>query len=1394
VPSGARAAAVLGAVAVLGLACAEYIAAPGERLPRGMQLDSVQFTVDEGQRLPIVATVLDQFGAPFDALPAGILIAWSTADTAVATVDTAGVLAGVAAGTTQVSAAASGAFGRFTVTAPVTVQPLVSAIAAVAGDSQSGTVGQPLATRLAVRVTNRLGAGVPRIPVSFAVVDSGGALDTAVTTTDSTGLASAGWTLGTRAGTDSVRVTTPRLPAAAVTFTAVARPGAAAALVRSSGDSQTAAVRTPLAAPLVVRAVDRYGNGVPGVVVHWTAASGGGAIAPDSVATDAQGSASAQWTLGATAGAQTATASAAGGVLTATFAATATVSVASVTVAPGSVSLASGATQQFAATPKDSAGNPIAGRTATWTTSDSTVAKVSTAGLATAVKVGTATLTASVGGVSGTATVTVTPGPASTTTSQVSVSAPTVIVGGAVTFTLTSRDAAGNALTAGGLTVGFTTSGGTSAGTTGAVTDKANGTYTAAFTATAAGSPVTVGATIGGQPVTSTLPTLQVLADTVVASVAVTPAVDTVASGATVQLAATPKNAGGTVLTGKPVTWTTADSTIAKVSGTGVVTGALAGTVQITATVQGVAGTASVTVKAGAVSPSQSFVTVSASAVNVGGTVGLKLTTRDAAGNPLTRGGHTVLFTQGGGTSAGTIGAVADSGNGSYGAIFTATTAGTPVSIGATVDGQAVTATPAPTITVNPGSTNLVHWINTAGGAWETAANWNPARVPTLQDTAVVDAAGAYVVTNNASSVGGVVIGAASGAGAQVRFIGDATVSGAVLVRAGDTLDLQANLIVGSFRNDGTILVENAESGPVALAVDTVGVRTAVNDGTIAAVTGAVVNVTNAIGGLVNHGVVSPGTPANGPTAPMTISGNVTFSTGSVVSIDLAGNGYQQADVVGITGTAALGDTLRVQLLNGYVPNIGDAFVPIVWTAYTGTFGVLKLPPVVSGGMWQTAYTPVGLTLTVVPVPAPTVSAFQGDGQSATVGTAVATAPAVRYVDASSNPVAGVSVTFAVASGGGTIVGPATVTTDASGIATVGGWQLGPTPGPNTLTATVSGSGVRGNPVTFTATALATTSTWTGAVSTDWSNAANWSPALVPGANNDVSIGPAANEPVLTGPSAARSLSVQGSGAMLTIGGQTLTALSLNIGNAGLLIMTDPAGLLDVSGSVDFVGGSEAGGLTAGVLRVGGYFYQGINTSAASFAASGTFRVVMTGTGLQSVTFVDLTGASSFQDLDISASAGINIQSDYNGLLVKGTFTSKPTGAATPLLWGLGRSLTAQQLQVSRLVVDYSPLILNEGATPLSQQLDSTTFQDFRLPNGTAPLTQLTVNVQGGNPTARVLTFTGLTFTAMSSGDTGWYVNLGSNVGGTVLDVVGANVTNGPAFTTTVGSATVNWQ
>jgi hypothetical protein len=95
-----------------------------------------------------------------------------------------------------------------------------------------------------------------------------------------------------------------------------------------------------------------------------------------------------------------------------------------------------------------------------------------------------------------------------------------------------------------------------------------------------------------------------------------------------------------------------------------------------------------------------------------------------------------------------------------------------------------------------------------------------------------------------------------------------------------------------------------------------------------------------------------------------------------------------------------------------------------------------------------------------------------GNNQTAAPGAAVAVAPAVKVTDGNGAALTGETVTFAVASGGGSITGASAVT-NSSGIATVGSWTLGATAGTNTLTATLSGA--TGSPVTFTATSGSTT-------------------------------------------------------------------------------------------------------------------------------------------------------------------------------------------------------------------------------------------------------------------------------------------------------------------------------
>lgn len=84
-----------------------------------------------------------------------------------------------------------------------------------------------------------------------------------------------------------------------------------------------------------------------------------------------------------------------------------------------------------------------------------------------------------------------------------------------------------------------------------------------------------------------------------------------------------------------------------------------------------------------------------------------------------------------------------------------------------------------------------------------------------------------------------------------------------------------------------------------------------------------------------------------------------------------------------------------------------------------------------------------------LPFTSDSLAVSAGNGQSATVATALATAPSALVSDANGNPVSGVTVTFAVASGGGSVSGAsATTTPRASPRSAAGPWAPRPAPTP----------------------------------------------------------------------------------------------------------------------------------------------------------------------------------------------------------------------------------------------------------------------------------------------------------------------------------------------------------
>ena len=131
----------------------------------------------------------------------------------------------------------------------------------------------------------------------------------------------------------------------------------------------------------------------------------------------------------------------------------------------------------------------------------------------------------------------------------------------------------------------------------------------------------------------------------VATSITVAPASYTLASvGATIQLTATVRDQNNNPMTGQTVNWTSANTAVATVSGTGMVTAVSNGTSQITARSGNASGTASITVAEPV--PTRIAVTPSSHTLaEIGATVQLTATVRDQRNNVMA--GQTIFWLSG---------------------------------------------------------------------------------------------------------------------------------------------------------------------------------------------------------------------------------------------------------------------------------------------------------------------------------------------------------------------------------------------------------------------------------------------------------------------------------------------------------------------------------------------------------------------------------------------------------------------------------------------------------------------------------------------------------------------------------------------------------------------------
>jgi uncharacterized protein YjdB len=573
-----------------------------------------------GQTVQLVAEALDAGGNVL----AGRPVTWSTSAASVATVTAAGVVTAVADGAAIITASSE---GRSAV-ASITVAQVPVASVVVTPATSNVVVGQ--STQLSAQLRDGSGAIITGRAVTWT------STSTTVVTVSSNGLVTA-----IAPGTATITATSEGRSGSA-TVNVAARP--VSAVIVSPGQVTLFANQTVQLSALVT---DDRGQVLPGKPVTFTSSS-------NQVATVS----SSGLVTGISAGTATITAMSEGATGTALVTITPD-PVAVVEVAPSTASINVGQSIQLSATPRNIAGNPLLGRTIVWSSGSPSLATVSSSGTVTGVAAGNAIIVATVDGKQGSAVITVRNVPVASVSVTPSTSA--IAAGQTVTLAATTLDASGNTLV--GRVIGWSSSDNAIAtvSSSGVVTGVSVGTAT--ITASSEGQSGIATVTVGAVPV---------------ASVTVSPAQTNMTVGQVVPLVATAQDASGQVLTGRTVTWSSASPSVATVSATGNVTGVAAGSAVITATIDGVMGSATVNVSQVPVAT----VTVAPATANVviGQNVTLGATTRDAAGNVLT--GRVVTWASGA-TSVATVSATG---------VVTGVAPGT-VTITATSEGQSGTAT-----------------------------------------------------------------------------------------------------------------------------------------------------------------------------------------------------------------------------------------------------------------------------------------------------------------------------------------------------------------------------------------------------------------------------------------------------------------------------------------------------------------------------------------------------------------------------------------------------------------------------------------------------------------------------------------------------------------------------
>lgn len=266
-----------------------------------------------------------------------------------------------------------------------------AALQIVAGDGQTGTVGQAVEQSLQVRVVDANGNAIADVTVTWGVTAGGGSVGQSSSVSGADGVASVTWTLGTEAGAQRA---TAEAGGVSTSFSATAVAGPPATVSLAPSDVAITSLNGTV--QMLASLADQFGNPVTGGDFQWASGDEGVVtVAADGVVT------------GVSRGVAEVTATD----LTSSLAGSTEVEVSqvasTVAVSPQDAIVAVGGVVGLTALVSDAGGSAIPQAEVGWSSSDESVVTIDGSGVATGVAEGEATITAASGNARGETEVTV---------------------------------------------------------------------------------------------------------------------------------------------------------------------------------------------------------------------------------------------------------------------------------------------------------------------------------------------------------------------------------------------------------------------------------------------------------------------------------------------------------------------------------------------------------------------------------------------------------------------------------------------------------------------------------------------------------------------------------------------------------------------------------------------------------------------------------------------------------------------------------------------------------------------------------------------------------------------------------------------------------------------------